>query len=84
MDILYPTWFCSLSVGDLVSVIKTCITKESRNSETVGVPQEIKPHSACNEIFKELLRKFQISTLVAKKFLSLSYLDFLQFRTVQC
>lgn len=41
-------------------------------------------HSACNEIFKELLRRFQISVLATNKFLSLNYLDFIQFRAVQC
>lgn len=41
-------------------------------------------HSVCNEIFKELLKRFQISILATNKFLSLNYLDFIQFRSVQC
>ena len=84
MDILYPTWFCSLSLGLPISVFRTHIMKQWRNSGIVRAPQEIIPISACNEIFKELLRRFQISILAANNFLSLNYLYFTQFRTIQC
>lgn len=56
--------------------------KKFRNCKTTT--KNIITHSTCNEIFKELLRKFQISVLATTKFLSLNYLDFMQFKTVQC